>query len=346
MKPFFSIIIPVYNVAPYLRECLDSVLHQTFENWEAICVDDGSTDGSGDILDEYAVRDSRFHVIHKENGGVSSARNAALDVAQGEWILFLDGDDLFRLETLALLKQRIERNNDADLISFKLQRFEGETCNWSLSAESQDEVIDLREMLSTAELFSGFSAKVYRGRLVAKIRFRSFKRGEDVLFLSEFLDRADNAVRIDEYLYGYRQRSDSATKANYSCSDIAANISCMEEILNVYNRMRKKISNRRISELFCTLASQYLLLICAVPARDRSYLWCVWYDAITAIGQKQQIFNGLTFFQRKFIQLNSRIKRPGIALISAIPLGTNLFIKTSLLWSLIKCRGFGRCAFR
>ena len=72
MKPFFSVIIPVYNVAPYLRECLDSVLKQTFTDWEAICVDDGSTDESGAILDEYAAKDKRFRVIHQANAGVSA----------------------------------------------------------------------------------------------------------------------------------------------------------------------------------------------------------------------------------------------------------------------------------
>lgn len=77
--PFFSIIIPVYNVAPYLRECLDSVLAQTFTDWECLCVADGSTDDSGIILDEYAQKDPRFRVFHKKNGGVSAARNLALD---------------------------------------------------------------------------------------------------------------------------------------------------------------------------------------------------------------------------------------------------------------------------
>lgn len=101
MNPFFSIIIPVYNVAPYLRECLDSVLAQTFADWEAICVDDGSTDGSGAILDEYAAKDDRVRVIHQENAGVSAARNAALLAVQGKWYLFLDGDDAIRSDALA-----------------------------------------------------------------------------------------------------------------------------------------------------------------------------------------------------------------------------------------------------
>ena len=93
--PFFSIIVPVYNVAAYLRACLDSVLAQTFGDWECLCVDDGSSDGSGEILDEYAKKDTRFRVIHQVNGGVSAARNVALAHAQGKWIAFLDGDDLW-----------------------------------------------------------------------------------------------------------------------------------------------------------------------------------------------------------------------------------------------------------
>ena len=93
MSPRFSIIIPVYNVAPYLRECLDSLLAQTFADWEAVCVDDGSTDGGGAILDEYAARDARFRVFHQPNAGVSAARNFALDNTRGEWIGFLDADD-------------------------------------------------------------------------------------------------------------------------------------------------------------------------------------------------------------------------------------------------------------
>ena len=93
--PYFSIVIPVYNVAPYLRECLDSALAQTFSDWEAICVDDGSTDGSGEILDEYAAKDGRFKVIHQKNAGVSAARNFGIDAAVGEYVTFLDGDDAY-----------------------------------------------------------------------------------------------------------------------------------------------------------------------------------------------------------------------------------------------------------
>ena len=88
-----SIIVPVYNVEQYLRRCIESILSQTYHNFELILVDDGSTDSSGAICDEYALADERIHVIHKPNGGVSSARNAGIDTAKGEYILFVDSDD-------------------------------------------------------------------------------------------------------------------------------------------------------------------------------------------------------------------------------------------------------------
>lgn len=116
MSPAFSIIIPVYNVVPYLRECLDSVLAQTFTDWEAICVDDGSTDGSGAILDEYSDKDGRFKVIHQKNAGVSAARNAALEAAVGEWITFLDADDRIDTERLSALSIIANRHKDIDWI--------------------------------------------------------------------------------------------------------------------------------------------------------------------------------------------------------------------------------------
>ena len=92
-NPLISIIIPVYKTEQYLCKCLDSVLAQTYTDWECICIDDGSPDGCPAILDQYAARDSRFHVIHKPNGGVSSARNAGIDCAKGDWFCFVDSDD-------------------------------------------------------------------------------------------------------------------------------------------------------------------------------------------------------------------------------------------------------------
>ena len=106
-----SIIIPIYNVKPYLSDCLDGVLAQTYRDWECILVDDGSSDGSGETCDEYAEQDTRFRVFHKENGGVSSARNLGIDNARGEWVSFIDADDRILPEFLQSL---IETADDSD----------------------------------------------------------------------------------------------------------------------------------------------------------------------------------------------------------------------------------------
>ena len=119
--PAISIIIPVYNVEKYLRRCLDSVLNQTFTDWQAICVNDGSPDGSGEILAEYAARDSRFIIVNKENGGLSDARNAGLPHATGEYIMYLDSDDFIHPQTMEIAYHMARRDN-SDIVSFTYDR--------------------------------------------------------------------------------------------------------------------------------------------------------------------------------------------------------------------------------
>ena len=115
--PKISVIIPVYNVEKYLRRCLDSVLAQTFTDWEAICVNDGSPDNSAQILAEYAERDPRFKIVTKENGGLSDARNAGMAVAKGTFINFLDSDDLIHPQTFEIAYALVEQE-EADIVSW------------------------------------------------------------------------------------------------------------------------------------------------------------------------------------------------------------------------------------
>lgn len=110
-SPLISVIIPVYNVEKYLHRCLDSVIEQTYKNLEVILIDDGSTDHSGEICDDYAAKDVRIHVIHQENQGVSAARNKGLDTAKGEYIAFVDSDDYILPEMYAKMLECIIENN-------------------------------------------------------------------------------------------------------------------------------------------------------------------------------------------------------------------------------------------
>ncbi len=121
MAPKISIIIPMYGVEKYLRRCLDSVKNQTFQDWQAICVDDGSPDKSGEIAEEYAKSDKRFVVVHKENGGLSDARNAGMPYAKGKYIMYLDSDDFIHPQTMEIAYFFAEKNN-SDIVSFQYDR--------------------------------------------------------------------------------------------------------------------------------------------------------------------------------------------------------------------------------
>lgn len=213
-SPRFSIIIPVYNVAPYLRECLDSVLAQTFTDWEAICVDDGSTDGSGAILDEYAAKDNRFRVIHQKNAGVSSARNVALDMARGVWLEFLDADDFIESEALSRFFAIPDK---ADVVFFGCVNILRDGFkkgyilpNWAKIpvAESSASKIFSLAFGGLGDVFGWTWDKFIRREIVErfKIRFdRTVSFFEDEIFTLEVMDVARSFATMPDCLYRYRQ---------------------------------------------------------------------------------------------------------------------------------------------
>lgn len=122
-----SIIIPVYNVEPYLEQCLSSVAAQSFSDWECIVVDDGSTDGSGAICDLWAKRDSRFRIVHQENAGVSAARNRGLELAQGKWINFIDSDDWVDTDYLKVMVDAASEDTQLIVSGLKCHYTDGTT---------------------------------------------------------------------------------------------------------------------------------------------------------------------------------------------------------------------------
>ena len=237
MSPFFSIIIPVYNVAPYVRECLDSVLSQTFDDWEAICVDDGSADNSGTILDEYAARDSRFRAIHQHNAGVGAARNRGLDVASGSWVLFLDADDVWAINLLAILSDVISAHPDGRLFRFASETF-ADAWRMRETAASIREFrkIDISKEISMHDFSYGyFCCHVYSRELLDGIRFPRYRRGEDWCFLNRvMLERADAIWATEGVLHGYRVRAGSAVNTIPSpqvlCDEMDHRLDIMEMI--------------------------------------------------------------------------------------------------------------------
>lgn len=212
-----SIIVPVYNVEKYLRECLDSISQLKAFSWEAILVDDGSTDSSGAICDEYAKQDSRFRVIHQKNAGVSAARNAGLDAVKGEWIWFVDSDDSINPDFEILNPEVL---NDADYVLFDMRKFrDGEELN---SLEHQKGTVKFAD-LSKNDFLCKYQCNHHLRLFYKKtwlmidhlqrLAFSLGTRvGEDLEFQYKYLTRCQRPARLDAVLYNYRLREGSATQ--------------------------------------------------------------------------------------------------------------------------------------
>lgn len=199
---FISIIVPVYNVENYLRECLDSISLLKAVTWEAILVDDGSTDTSGQICDEYAKQDSRFRVIHQKNAGVSAARNAGLDAAKGDWIWFVDSDDSINPDFEFLNPEVLD---DADYVLFDMRKFrDGEELN---TLENQKSTVKCTD-LSKNDFLCKYQCNHHQ-RLAFSLGTRV---GEDLEFQYKYLTRCKRPARLDAVLYNYRLREGSATQ--------------------------------------------------------------------------------------------------------------------------------------
>lgn len=214
---FVSIIVPVYNVERYLRACLDSVSRISSVTWEAILIDDGSTDNSGVICDKYADYDVRFRVIHQKNAGVSAARNAGLEMAQGEWIWFVDSDDTINPDFEIINMDALER---ADYVLFDIRKFhDGETVK-NLEhqvAEVYDEQLEKNDFLCKYQC-NHHPRLLYKKTWVMinphqRLAFsEGIRVGEDLEFQYKYLTRCQHPVRLNAVLYNYRLREGSTTQ--------------------------------------------------------------------------------------------------------------------------------------
>lgn len=206
-----SVIIPVYNVEEYLNQCVDSVLRQTYNNIEVILVDDGSTDQSGKICDDYAKIDSRVSVIHKPNGGLSDARNVGTQHACGEYIFYLDSDDWIEDETLEILRQLLNSNHADIAIANYFYAYDDHSD--SAAFLEQDIIMDkmsaMKSLLENKTVKNFAWGKLYRRQLLTCLSFPVEKLFEDTYWTHLVFDRADCVVLSRKEMIHYRQRSGS-----------------------------------------------------------------------------------------------------------------------------------------
>lgn len=222
-----SIIITAYNVEEYISECLNSVLEQSYYNFECIVVDDGSSDRTGEIADRYAANDLRIKVIHKENGGAADARNTGLQLSQGNYVTFLDGDDFYMNKDSINFLVDLMRKQNADIVQFGIMKARDYRAIPKIPPARRMTVVkfDGATELENEKLHPSACNKLFKRNLLFEnelVKFESGKTCEDIAWTAEVISRSSSMVFIDCKLYGYRQRVGSISKeiTQKNCSDL------------------------------------------------------------------------------------------------------------------------------
>ena len=242
-----SVIVPIYNVERYLCACIDSVLNQTYRDFELILVDDGSPDNCGAICDEYAQRDSRIRVIHKTNGGLSDARNAGLDIATGKYVYFLDSDDTIEPNLLETVVPILEQG--ADMVAFTLRSFHDDgtivdtyirECGSYILKTPEDRLSFLYRTLLQAKIGWDCCLRVFSREKIERygLRFADNRKifSEDLYFSLCYCAHATRIVSLEDCLYNYRLRSDSIMGVQSTRNNLPRILLLADSVWEYYNR--------------------------------------------------------------------------------------------------------------
>ena len=267
MNPEISIIVPVYNVEKYLKRCIDSILNQSFTNFELILVDDGSTDNSGKIIDEYAIKDERIKVIHKENGGQGSARNRGLDIAKGNYIGFVDSDDWIHKDMYKCMYQIISEDN-TDIVQVGHNTVEEYTedkrCNINdLNIICIDNIIEKFADCNSFEILPLIFPvnKLYRRELWKNLRFPEGKFAEDLRIIYKIYDITTKYKIIDYNFYNYYMSPNSSTRGEFNIKKLE-DLEAWEEMFQFFKNKYSDIDISNLKAVFCRRLLRYYFLTC------------------------------------------------------------------------------------
>lgn len=238
VKPKFSIIIPVYNVENFLCECLNSVINQKNSDFEILLINDGSTDSSGIICNEYAKNDARIKVFHLVNRGVSFARNVGLEKASGKWILFLDSDDWISLEALLYLSN-ITENEPVEMVQFSfIKVYEAKEEHFMLKKDGL--FTDIAAYDASNNYHVGICGFLIKSQIISeyKITFsENIKYAEDQEFILKCIYYSNSIFCSTRELYFYRMRSNSAMNLNMTFNRAVDYLIVVQNLLEINNRM-------------------------------------------------------------------------------------------------------------
>ena len=269
--PAISIIVPVYKAEKYIQRCIDSLLSQTFKDFEILLIDDGSPDKSGEICDGYARVDSRVKVFHQENGGVSSARNYGLNKSTGEWIMFVDADDWLNEEALQLCMKNV---SNAEFIRFGMNFVYSQS--HAVVDKSLNEIWTYDEYLKkviSRETILGVWGGIYKRYLFEKnnIRFNSaYTLGEDWLVLYFLLQNTSKIMLIDQPLYNYNMMNCESAVHNLT-KDKAIQLVEVASIICQDCIQRVESISREISECKCDVCKTCIAGLLLKKVKVKTY---------------------------------------------------------------------------
>lgn len=305
MKELISVIVPVYNVEKYLRRCVDSILKQTYQNLEILLVDDGSTDGCAAICDDYGRKDVRVRVIHKENGGLSSARNVGIDAAMGELLAFVDSDDFIEAEMLEML-YRTMCSCDADMTICNLRYVDEE----GIQIASRPANIIRNECIGPVDywerVLAGYGLfyvvawnKLYRRKLWENLRYPEGKINEDEFVLHRLVDQCVKIGGVSYVGYYYVQRPGSIMAQKKKIANFDLFEAWIERIRYFHSTDRDDFARTQITLFGERLSSMYSL--CKMPEEKKTYHRIA--KEYTSL--QRQLYQGLS------VPVKERIKNAG-----------------------------------
>ena len=285
--PKFSIIIPCYKVEKYIRECLDSVLSQKIISWEAICTDDGSPDGTGEILDEYSARDSRIKVIHQKNAGLSAARNAAMAIATGEWFLYLDSDDVLSPWALETYVKMMEKFPQADILRAGMATSADGKWNWG-STEGDSVGLDVHDCVTMYGIDGYFQRMVYKRSAYGDISFVGMSWCEERPYVAKCIVRAKFVTDTPVVAYGFRVRDGSITRTRMQLKHQMGYLDATREMVRIFNGSEKKIDFRVMRILLTNwIEWQSRYIVEHLSPKDRHAAWTYYFFTLKEINLTQ-----------------------------------------------------------
>lgn len=276
-----SFILPIYNVEKYLGECVESILQQTYRDFEVVLVDDGSPDNSPALCDAYAEKDSRIRVVHKQNGGLSDARNAGLEVAKGDYVIFVDSDDFWvGKDSLQQLMELVDAHPECDFISFNCSYYYQNTNTykkWVPFDEKLSRPIDkntaMHSLVASGTMPMSACLKVISRKSLSDMRL-SFIKGilsEDIPWFIDLLDGCKKCMFVNQYIYAYRKGVVGSITSSKSY-----NYRNFSNLLRIVDSELEKINRRSFSDsakkaLMSFWAYEICILIGRVHMLDNKY---------------------------------------------------------------------------